>query len=144
MRSSCGFVLVVIENHCNLGTSGSSVSSPPTSNLNHIAVKLQSNWARRAEAPEGPRCDVPPQPAASTSPNADIRIAFVLLVGSSAAGSLSRSGGLYRYPKTTAASPGPERHLSAFTLQCKTESRGRLCAKRAPFDANKTMSAGCP
>jgi hypothetical protein len=44
MRSSCGFVLVVIENHCNLGTSGSSVSSPPhvkfEPNCSQIAVKL--------------------------------------------------------------------------------------------------------
>jgi hypothetical protein len=31
---------VVIENQCNLGTSGASVSSPIASNLNQIAVKL--------------------------------------------------------------------------------------------------------
>ena len=47
--------IIVIENHCNLGPCGASVSCPPTSNLNQIAVKFDSNWARRAEAPLGPR-----------------------------------------------------------------------------------------
>ena len=67
-------LVVMIENHCNLSTSGASVSCPPTSNLNQIAVKLQSNyWARVARLHgetrhrEVPSCDVPHGSTTGTS-----------------------------------------------------------------------------